>query len=104
MGEIDDVRNRAVLLTDDAVGVTTENEPRKIQANGSSFYTHLSPSWLDTLNIAAQSAETLHSFSLGMQPVIVQQPAIIVQPAELVRDAEKGTIPRRVGSEGVRPW
>lgn len=77
----------AVLLREDSVGVTTENEPRKIQLNGRAFYTTMSPSWLDQLNIAEKSAETLHSLTTGQQPVIVQHPAIIVQPKHILEEA-----------------
>lgn len=98
MADIDDVRKRAVLLASDSVGVSTEQRRRKIQANGDSFYTHISPSWLDQLNIASQSAETMHSLTLGIRPVIVQQPAVIVQPAKLIENGSSG-------DEVVkRPW
>lgn len=102
MPTLDDVRRRAVLLSDDSVGVTTEDDPRKIQANGKAFYTTVSPSWLDQLNLAEQSAEVFHSLSLGVRPVIVQQPAVIVQPAELIEAAEEGRSNGR--SEVSNPW
>lgn len=102
MATIDDVRQRAVLLTEDSVGVTTEQRKRKIQANGDSFYTHISPSWLDQLNIATQSAETMHSLSLGVKPVIIQQPAVIVQPAELLIETSNGHRPS--SHAGARKW
>lgn len=102
MAQNDDVRQMAVLLTDDSVGVTTEQNNRKIQANGDAYKTTLSPSWLHQLNIAEQSAETKHSLSLGVRPVIVQQPAIIVQPAELLENAEDYNFRRF--RKGGYPW
>lgn len=99
MPQIDDVRRRAVLLSEESVGVTTEKKGRKIQVNGqSSPYTTLSEVWLRQLNIFEQGAETLHSLSLGVRPVIVQQPAVIVQPAALIEESDRDT-------NGVKkPW
>jgi len=104
MAPIDDVRRQAVLLTDDSVGVATEQSNRKIQANGEAFKITLSPSWLDQLNLAKQSAETTHSLSLGMRPVIVQQPAIIVQPAALIEEIESSSGHRHARNGRGAPW
>ena len=81
---LDKVRQQAVLLSDDSMGVDIEEQTRKIQFNHRSFYTTLRRSWLSQLDLAEQSTETKHSLSLGVRPVIVQQPAIIVQPAAVL--------------------
>lgn len=89
VGEPATVRQQAVLLRDGSVGVQTEQTPRKIQqlnGNGNSFYSSLNQGWLDMLDIKGQSEPTLHSLSLGIQPVIVQQPAIIIQPARVIQE------------------
>lgn len=79
---------QAVLLRDDSVGVATEKKPRKIQRNGDGreFYSTLNRGWLDQLDIKGQSEPTLHSLSMGVQPVIVQHPAIIIQPARVLQE------------------
>lgn len=82
-----DIRENAVLLRDDSLGVSTEKKPRKIQQNGKSdsYSTTLPPKWLRQLGLDAQGELTLHSVSLGVRPVIVQNPAIIIQPASAIR-------------------
>lgn len=96
--DIDQLRRRAVPLSDDSLGVSTESKARKITPNGDSLCTSLSPRWLDLLNLGLKD-ETMHSLSQGHRPVIVQKPAIIVQPAELV-DAEDVAIAQEVWP----PW
>ena len=77
-------------LRDDAVGVSLEKNPRKIQQNGHNegFYCSINADWLKQLNLNEQSALTLHSFSVGANPVIVQNPAIIIQPMDVLPDSE----------------
>ena len=80
-------RNNAVLLRDDSMGVFTESTPRKIQQKeGREFYCSVNPDWLEQLEMGDQGYPTLHSFSLGVYPVIVQNPAIIIQPADILED------------------
>lgn len=90
VGELTNVRQQAVLLRDDNVGVTTESIPRKIQRNGDGreFYSTLNRGWLEQLNIKDQSAPTLHSLSMGVKPVIVQHPAIIIQPSTVLEEVD----------------
>ncbi len=83
------LRSNAVLLRNNEIGVSLETNPRSIQRHQhNGYYCSLNPDWLETLNIAEQSAQTLHSFSVGAKPVIVQQPAIIIQPADLLTDTD----------------
>ena len=71
------------------MGVLTENKPRNIQEKpGREYYCSLSPDWLEKLKLAGQGETTLHSFSLGLQPVVVQNPAIIIQPASVLEGQE----------------
>lgn len=85
-GELARARRNAVLLTDDSIGVSTEQQDRRMQANGqnSTWYVTLNPDWVQQLNIDQQSAPTKHSVSMGHRPVIVQNPAIIIQPAAVL--------------------
>lgn len=78
-------------LRDDAVGVSLETKPRKIQHsdNNGTYLCSLKPEWLQQLNLNEQSALTVHSFSVGANPVIVQNPAIIIQPATILQNEEK---------------
>lgn len=96
--DLDAIRRNAILLSEESIGVRTEDDARLIRPNGNSLYTSLSPTWLELLNICHAKAETKHSLSLGRQPVIVQKPAIIVQPADVV-DQDMAAIPG-----GERPW
>lgn len=76
-------------LRDDAVGVSLEMKPRKVQKHRENgFYCSLKPEWLQQLNLDEQSALTLHSLSVGAKPVIVQNPAIIIQPADILPDSD----------------
>ncbi|MFB6198027.1 MAG: hypothetical protein ABEI52_07145 [Halobacteriaceae archaeon] len=85
-GELSRVRQNAVPLRDDSIGVATENNPRKLQSNGNagSYYCTLNPDWLEQLQLAEQGEATLHSVSMGTYPVLVQNPAIIIQPASVI--------------------
>lgn len=80
----------AVALRDDSVGVSLETSPRKIQshAKNGGWKVSLNPDWLSQLDLDEQSAATLHSFSSGVKPVIVNNPAIIVQPAAVIEEDE----------------
>jgi len=85
------LRRRAVLLRDDSMGVATENNPRKIQQrteNG--YHCTVNGDWLEQLDLADQGEATLHSVSMGIEPVIVQNPAIIIQPASVIQDSTNG--------------
>lgn len=86
------LRQQAVLLSDDSIGVSTESNPRKIQENyrQNGFYCSIDPDWLSDLNLAAQGEATVHSKSMGIKPVIVQHPAIIIQPASVLEQANNG--------------
>jgi len=72
----------AVPLREDAIGVSLEQKPRKIQYDKANnrYHVTLKEDWLNQLEIGEQSAMTLHSFSMAVKPVIVQNPAIIIQP------------------------
>jgi hypothetical protein len=84
------LRHNAVLLKDDSIGVSTEETPRKLQhRNGQTgYYVSLNPDWVDQLNLGDDHETTLHSVSVGVQPVIVQNPAIIIQPKHVLEDSE----------------
>lgn len=76
-----------VALRDDSMGVMLENKPRKIQQkNDREYRVSVSPDWLEKLEMDEQGHPTLHSFSLGVYPVIVQNPAIIIQPAGVLEE------------------
>lgn len=80
-------RQKAVLLRDDSVGVSTESEPRNVQfnqGNGQSSSVTVNSDWLRQLNLDEEENQTLHSVALGVKPVIVQNPAIIIQPAAVL--------------------
>jgi hypothetical protein len=78
-----------VPLRDDSLGVSLETTPRKIQdSSNNGYYVTLNRDWLAQVDLAEQSAATLHSFSSGMSPVIVRNPAIIVQPAAVIEEGE----------------
>ncbi|TQQ78590.1 hypothetical protein EGH24_13795 [Halonotius terrestris] len=80
------LRREAVLLSDRSLGVATETKSRRVQSRDGrdAYRCSLNPEWLQQLNLGEQGAETVHSMSLGMKPVIVQQPAIIVQPMSVL--------------------
>lgn len=82
------VRQTAVMLTEQSVGVSTEDQTRLIQHNGQTngYSVTLNGDWLDQLELAEQSEATVHSMSMGMKPVIVQNPALIIQPADILDD------------------
>jgi len=85
------LRREAVLLRDDSMGVSTEDNPRKIQSrtqNGG-FDCSFNPEWLEQLQLNDQGEPTVHSVSLGLKPVIVQNPAIIVQPYSVIEDSNE---------------
>lgn len=85
-----DPRHDAVLVKDDSIGVSTENTPRKVQLNGNeSCEVTLKSDWLKQLNLHSQGAQTVHSLSLGIKPVIVQNPAIIIQPASVIGEGDE---------------
>lgn len=77
----------AVLLRDDSVGVATETKTRTIQ-NGDACRVTLNKNWVDQLNLADDGAQTVHSVSMGIKPVVVQHPAIIVQPARIIGEVD----------------
>jgi len=78
-------RNQPVPLHEDSMGVFLENDARNIQQRGENEYrVSINPEWLAKLEIAEQGAKTLHSFSLGVHPTVVQNPAIIIQPEAVV--------------------
>lgn len=75
----------AVLLKDGSIGVSTENQPRAVQSNGgNSRKVTVNRDWLEQLELAEPGAQTVHSLSMGIKPVIVQNPAIIVQPVGVI--------------------
>lgn len=83
------IRANAVPLRDDAVGVSLETKPRKVQKHSQNgFYCSLNIDWLQQLNLDEQSALTLHSLSVGANPVVVRNPAIIIQPADILTETE----------------
>lgn len=84
------IRLSAVPLRDDARGVSLETQPRKIQFNehNKGYSCSLKSDWLQQLNLDEQSALTLHSFSIGAKPVIVQNPAVIIQPMDVLPDLD----------------
>jgi hypothetical protein len=85
------LRGNAVPLRDDSMGVMLEHKPRKIQQlNDREFRCSVNPDWLEKLEMAQQGEPTVHSFSLGVFPVVVQNPAIIIQPASDIEDANGG--------------
>lgn len=86
-GDTGPLQSNAVLLRDDSMGVMLENKPRKIQQLDEREYrVSVSPDWLEKLEMDSQGHPTVHSFSLGVYPVIVQNPAIIIQPTGVLDD------------------
>jgi hypothetical protein len=70
------------------MGVSLEQQTRTIQQryDENGFYCSLKLDWLRQLGLDEKGEATLHSMSMGVQPVIVQNPAIIIQPASLIED------------------
>lgn len=70
------------------MGVFLETDPRLMQqeTGSNSFRCSINPDWLQKLDLDEQGAATLHSFSLGVHPVVVQNPAIIIQPMSIIEE------------------
>lgn len=85
------VRQNAVLLTGDERGVATEDTPRNIQhdTRDNTYTCSLNADWLEQLSMAEQSAPTVQSMSMGVQPVIIQQPCVVIQPADVLQGGEQ---------------
>jgi len=76
-----------VALREDSVGIQLETTPRKIQErNDTGYVVSLNQDWLEQLELAEQSAATLHSVNMAVKPVIVQHPAIIIQPQGVLEE------------------
>jgi len=83
------VRQNAVLLRGDELGVSTEHKRRKLQkhSQNDSFRCTLNPDWVRQLGLNGNEAsQTVHSMTVGVKPVIVQNAAIIIQPASILTE------------------